>query len=210
MTEIYVFDGGSEPLPEAAARLLPPWRRERWERLRHEPARRESLCAGLLYAFALKKRGVSPDEPVTLLPAGKPVLAGRDDLYFSLSHSGRYAICAVSGAPVGADVQELRDVKPSMARRFHPRERDWLESRTEEEWLGCFFRLLTRKEAWVKAESAERMLSLSEADVIHGLPDRYFRDYVLPDGFRAAVCARSEEIGELIAVTRGELLAGSN
>lgn len=210
MTEVYVFDRGDAFLPELAALLLPKWRRERWEKLKNENARQESLAAGLLFAHAVERWGLSPWETdrVTVLPAGKPVLADRPDLWFSLSHSGRYALCAVSGAPVGADVQEMRKAKLTIARRFHPAERDWLSRRPGAEQQAALFRLWTRKEAWVKAVSADRVLSLSEADVIHRLPGLTFRDFTLSGGYAAAVCGAEEEICKPVFVSREELLSG--
>lgn len=205
MTEVYAFDRGEEILPEELLVFLPPWRRERTERLKHPPARQESLAAGLLLDHVMDRWGVSPWELVTTLPAGKPVFAGREDMWFSLSHSGRYALCAVSNLPVGADVQLMRPVNLSMARRLHPQERDWLSRQAEEEREDAFFRLWTRKEAWVKAVSEERMLSLSETDVIHRLPGLSFRDWVLPGGYRASVCAREAEIPEIILLTRDDI-----
>ncbi len=208
MTRVYLFCREGTPLPVSAASLLPSWRRERLERLRRPESRQESLSAGLLYAFALRAWGADPGREVTFLPAGKPILAGRQDAFFSLSHSGDYAMCAVSGRPVGADVQQERPVKLSLARRFHPREQEWLSRLPEQERQAAFFRLWTRKEAWIKAESGERALSLAEADVIHTLPGRYFRDYELPGGFHAAVCCGENDIAEPVTVGRQELLTG--
>ena len=208
MTELYVFDREGVTLPEAAAARLPVWRQEILDRLKNENARQESLCAGLLYAYAMECRGLPRDAAVERLPAGRPVLVGRDDVWFSLSHSGRYVLCAVSGRPIGADVQELRAARTSIARRFHPEERAWLESLPEKERNAALFRLWTRKEAWVKAVSGDRMLSLAEADVIHPLPGLRFRDYTLPGGYAAAVCAaEGEEIPLPEEVTLAALIA---
>ena len=206
MVKAYLFDrSGGEP-PESAAALLPPWRRERLARLRNGNARRESLCAGLLYAHALRAQGLDPAEPVALLPAGKPVFRDRADAYFSLSHSGRYVLCALSGAPVGADVQEIRRVRPSILKRFHPAERAYVESLPAEEWEEALFRLWTRKEAWVKTVSGEQMLSLAECDVLSPLPGLFFRDETLPGSCYAALCVSEEDIPPLIPVTVRELL----
>ena len=205
MTEVYVFDRGPEAIPEEMAVFLPPWRRERLERLKNAESRQESLSAGLLLGHVMDRWSISPWEPVAILPAGKPVFAGREDTWFSLSHSGRYAMCAVSHQEVGADVQRLRPVNLSMARRLHPEERDWLSRQHSEEREDAFFRLWTRKEAWVKAVSGERMLSLSETDVIHRLPELYFRDWILPGGYRASVCAREEKIPDIILLTRDDI-----
>ncbi len=206
MTALYCYDrAGGEPLPESALALLPPWRRERLERLRAPEARQESFCAGLLFALAMARHGVSPAAEVAFLPAGKPVLAGREDVFFSLSHSGRYVLCAVSGAAVGADVQQIRPVRGSIERWFHPAERERLAALPPEEREAALFRLWARKEAWVKAVSGDRMLSLSEADVLSPLPGWHFRDYTL-EGCAAAVCAEDEPPAAPLFLTREELL----
>ena len=193
MTELYALDRGDERLPETLAERLPPWRRRRFDKLRSDGARQESLWTGLLFAYAMERRGVDPGEPVRLLPAGKPVFAERTDVYFSLSHSGRYILCAVSGAPVGADVQTPRNTRLTVARRFCPAEQAWLSSLPEAERQAGLFRLWTRKEAWVKAVSGERTLALDEADVLRGVPGLTFRDYRLPGGVFAALCTAEDD-----------------
>jgi 4'-phosphopantetheinyl transferase len=145
MTEVYVFDRGLEPLDEALAALIPPWRRQRMGQLHNLAARQESLGAGLLYAYAMRRRGLSGDEPVAVLAAGKPVLARQTDVHFSLSHSGPWAMCAVSDKPVGVDVQQIKPVKLSIARRFHPQEQAWLLHQPMQAQQAAFFCLWTRK-----------------------------------------------------------------
>ncbi len=200
MTELYLFDRqNADVLPEKAADLLPAWRRERFDRLRRPEARQEALIAGLLYRRAMVRRGLDPEADVEMLPAGKPV---RSDVFFSLSHSGRYVLCAVSDGAVGSDVQECRAVRDTVERFFHPAERVHLA-----EHPGDFFRLWTRKEAWVKTVSGERMLSLAETDVLHPGPALHFRDYVLPGGYAAAVCGEEASLPEPILVARAELLS---
>lgn len=207
MTKLYAFDCEDEPLPEQLAVRLPAWRLERFERLKNAQARQESLSAGLLYAYAMRSNALDPEAPVTILPAGKPV---REDVYFSLSHSGRYALCAVGDGPVGADVQIQRPIRLSVSRRFHPDEQAWLARQPENERQEALFRLWTRKEAWVKAVSGQRMLTLSEADVLHPMPELYFRDYSLPGGYAAALCAADADLpNETQYITRRQLLAGT-
>ncbi len=210
MAAIYLFDRESGLVPDGAADLLPPWRRRLWEQRRNENSRYESLCAGLLYACAMRRSGEDPDAEVSFLAQGKPVLSGREDCFFSLSHSGRYVICAVGRRPLGADVQKIRPVNLSISRRFHPAEQAWLETLPESGRAEAFFRIWTRKEAWVKAVSAERVLSLDEADVISGPAGLHFRDYSLPGGYAASVCAEEEELPESPdEVSVGELLGGN-
>ena len=48
---------------------------------------------------------------------GKPFFEGREDINFSLSHSGDYVMCALSDEPVGADIQEIKQLSPQMIKR---------------------------------------------------------------------------------------------
>lgn len=207
MTNVYMLDRGEDILSPDLLEKLPPWRRERTEKLRNPAAGRESLAAGLLWTLAMVRWGIDPAEPVTVLPAGKPVFASRRDIWFSLSHSGQYAMCAVSTEPVGADVQQMRQVKLTIARRLHPGERAWLESVDPARQNGEFFRLWARKEAWVKAVSKGQMLSLSQTDVTADPPGWRFEDYTLSGDHRAAVCLREgEAVSPLTVLTTEELL----
>ena len=65
------------------------------------------LAAGGLLVCALAALGVAFDDSLLRVsPGGKPFLHGGP--YFSLSHSGDVAMCAVAARPVGCDVE--RDV----------------------------------------------------------------------------------------------------
>ena len=208
MTEVFVLKNGDEPMTEEQAELLPRWRRRRLERLRYAPAREASLGAGLLWRYVMERHGVQPEEPVRFLQAGKPVFAQRDDLHFSLSHSGPYAMCAISSDPIGVDVQQIKPIHMSVARRFHFRERDWLAEQPRDQQNHAFFRIWTRKEAWVKAVSQDQLLGLDQEDVMHGLDGWQFGEYDLGDEYVAAVCARqSEKLAEPTVLTTQDVVA---
>ncbi len=107
--QIRFFDAGtlSDParFADAYARVSAP-RRAKIDRLRPGASRRLSLAAGLLLADTLAENGVSglsaeeaEDEN------GKPCLPRCPELYFSLSHSGTWAMCAAADKPVGCDLQ---------------------------------------------------------------------------------------------------------
>ncbi len=207
MTEVFVLKNEITPPGEEGAHYLPRWRRRRMERLRYAPAREASLGAGLLWRYVMERHGVHPEEPVRFLQAGKPVFAEREDLHFSLSHSGPYAMCAISDRQIGADVQQIKPVHMSVARRFHFRERDWLAEQPHDEQNHAFFRIWARKEAWVKAVSKDQLLSLDEEDVIHGAEGWQFGEFWLDDEYLAAVCARQgEDIQPPVVLKKEDLL----
>ena len=59
---------------------------------------------------------------------GKPYFPGAPQYHFNLSHSGPFALCALSNRPVGVDIQVVRpDWSPKLVdRSCTPEERAWL------------------------------------------------------------------------------------
>ena len=90
-------------------------------------------------------------------PAGKPALVGLvDSLSFNLAHSGNWGVCAVVGrGEVGVDVETINPALnyANLARRFFSEtENQWLCACPEPRRLRCFYRIWTRKEAWLKGK----------------------------------------------------------
>ncbi|MCD8087870.1 MAG: 4'-phosphopantetheinyl transferase superfamily protein [Oscillospiraceae bacterium] len=210
MVKAYILNWSDALLPEYAALLLPAWRRERVAGLRRPAAQEESIWTGLLWRWAMEVNGFDPDMDISCLPAGKPVAAD-GTVFFSLSNSGPLVLCAIGNAPVGADVQQTRPVKLTIARRFHPEEQTWLTAQPETEQERAFFRLWTRKEAWVKAASNEEFLSLSQYNVIKSLPEWVFMDYNVivknvSSRCMAALCSRGEALPAALTQIEPEAL----
>ena len=60
--------------------------------------------------------GTDEDEiRITCDGSGKPLC---DGCYISLSHSGDYAVCAVSSFPIGVDIEKKRDVNPKLINKI--------------------------------------------------------------------------------------------
>ena len=59
---------------------------------------------------------------------GKPYFPGAPQYHFNLSHSGPFALCALSDRPVGVDIQVVRPAwSPKLVdRSCTPEERSWL------------------------------------------------------------------------------------
>ena len=86
---------------------------------------------------------------------GKPELVD-SAFHFNTSHSGDYAVFAITQAGrVGVDIEQLRremfEHEAIAQRHFAPGEQQQLSAVPEEERAAAFFRLWTRKEAFVKA-----------------------------------------------------------
>lgn len=109
---------------------------------------------------------------------GKPFLADQQApgrIYFNLSHSGNHAVIAVGYDRVlGVDVEQLRaiDDLDSLVDRFlSPYESSALRALPPSDRRAAFFRVWTRKEAFVKAEGSGLSFPLHAFDV-SVLPDQ--------------------------------------
>ncbi len=99
--------------------FLSKQRREQAERKGAPGARRETICSYALLRLALWERyGLAGAPEFTFGAHGKPFLKEEPSVFFSLSHSGDAVLCAVSDVPVGADLQEIRHVRLSAAKKF--------------------------------------------------------------------------------------------
>lgn len=103
---------------ETLLALLPPARRTRL--MRQPPEKHgEVLCAyGLLLALLRSRYGWQTLPPMETDARGKPFFPAYPGVCFSLSHTEGAAAAAVSGAPVGVDVQCLQPVRPSLMGRL--------------------------------------------------------------------------------------------
>lgn len=130
---------------------------EQAQRFRFDPDRERFLVAhGCLRLLLSGYLGVpASDITFSRTTHGKPFLQENSPLHFNLSHSGAWVLFAFSiQGPVGVDVEEVRPVKDSLgiARRFFSSEEfEQVRTAAEGKRDDCFFRIWTRKEAFVKA-----------------------------------------------------------
>lgn len=131
------------------------------------------------------------DEPLPLIyrygERGKPYFEDIP-LYFNLSHSGDYVLCAVSEREVGADIQRFQPVDAmKLAKRFFPEPECEALSRCEgtQERQELFFRLWARKEAYGKL-TGEGVVSVLDRDMRDA--DADWQEFLPPEGYAAAVC----------------------
>ena len=95
---------------------------------------------------------------------GKPRLSRprREDFFFNLSHSGRWALLAWTRAgEIGADIEKMRPGTEGLAERyFAPEEVAAVRALPAGEREAGFFRCWARKEAYLKALGSRRALPL--------------------------------------------------
>lgn len=127
--------------------VLPADRQETVQRRRSDADRARAAGAGWLLQYALLQEGITPEEQILeKTELGKPYLPAHPEVHFNLSHSGHWAVCAISRDPVGVDVELPRCSAKIAHRFFQPEELDGLELIPDQ-----LNRLWTAKEAFVKA-----------------------------------------------------------
>ncbi len=195
---------------EKICSLLPQSRKERVEMRAFEKDKVLAACAGYLLVHGLPLRGVDPYAArFACGEHGKPYIEG-SDVFFNLSHSGHFAVCAISDCPVGVDVQEVVRADERLMRRVcTQREYAYLSS-SELGATGEFFRLWTAKESAMKCLGCGLALSPAKIEITFGdgigaavngrESGLYFREYPLPGYGLTACCeenAFADEIKEV-------------
>ena len=172
-----------ERLFEAWLERVPQARRQKAVKPKNPKVRFESLAAGALLTVALADCAAGADD----LPSGaagllkpdkvsdlrilenehgRPYLPDLPDLHFSLSHSGDRVMCAVSGAPVGCDVEEAEETEADR-RRIRYVARCLTESERELALAdpSAFYRIWTLKESFVKMTGRGLAIPLSSFEI---------------------------------------------
>lgn len=162
---------------------------ERISRLNGDDKKRTLAGRILLCELVLRLYGRTEFD-VKISENGKPEL---DFCFFNISHSGKYAVCAVSDRPVGIDIEEMSD--------FKRRERYMLFSKEESDYVNAvqtperFYTLWTMKEAYIKAIGA----TLGDAEKVTFIKDgrlcAEFKGYLFTteyrDGYALTVCEKA-------------------
>jgi 4'-phosphopantetheinyl transferase len=81
---------------------------------------------------------------------GKPYVVGNEDVYFSVSHSGKYIAFIKDKYEVGIDIEEIKKFKTKVVGKFFTaEERDYL-SKIENNLNIEGYKIWTQKEAYLK------------------------------------------------------------
>ena len=131
--------------------LVSAERREKVQKLKNKIPARLSLAAGILLAFALEKCGLGDRrDDIKYQAHGKPYLE-YSDFYFSLSHSGEYAVCVYGDAPLGADIQKIKEKLPTHTKKILSEEEiTFLNAMSEQGRRTAFYQIWARKESLIK------------------------------------------------------------
>lgn len=126
-------------------------------------------------------------------PKGKPYIC-QVSWHYNLSHSGDLAALAISDAPVGIDVQQMRPYRDPLVKRFFAKEETAAYERLSSENIleresrtDLFYTLWCRKEAYGKLLGTGLTEDILRHDMLKDFPARLY-EYAGSPGYRVCVC----------------------
>lgn len=168
---IFAADISDLDITEIDISKLSQYRAGKIKSISNEKTKRESLGAELVLNYGVKKC-FDVDAPVNYRADERGKTYFMDiDAFFSLSHSGDYAVCAVSDKAVGVDIQKIKPVNMRLAERFFTA--DELAA-VKENPIEQFNRIWARKEAVSKAVGDGIQIGFVGIDVLN--------DYITHNG----------------------------
>lgn len=178
---------------------VPEFRRHKADNLRFVQDRALSIGAWALWMHVQEEKNLG------------------EDVVFNLSHSGKYVMCAYSdrlGEEVGCDLEEIKEYKDQVARRFYcPEEYAFIIGKDETERAKWFYRFWVLKESFLKATRRGMVLDTrsfriewneKEHPFLAVQPEAHPRRYIYTEyrreGVHAAmaVCSTDERIDGIL------------
>ncbi len=175
------------------------YRKTKLNSYKFEQDKKLCLLSTLLLDHALKKYGFEEKHMKYSTNAyGKPFFINAA-LYFSISHSGDYAMVVISDKQIGCDIQQIKEVNIKIADRFFsPAEQEYIKNTDD------FFKIWTLKESLIKAVGKGLAIPLN-AFTIEGLGNKepyceyegekyIFKEYNKINGYCISVCEKINSI----------------
>lgn len=137
-------------------------KQQRVDRFRFDDDKKRTVAGEMLARKAISEWCDVAPENITFGIKEHGKLYAKDfDVEFNISHSGDMVVCAVDNKPIGIDIEQIRPIDLSVAKRIctdeellylfghAPTDEDFKYT-TDIEILTRFFELWTAKEAYVK------------------------------------------------------------
>ena len=186
--------------------LLSDNRRRRVDSLKSKSDKKLSAGVEILLNYALMTNSFCEKgmmDKIIRRKNGKPCFSFSGAPHFSLSHSGDYAMCALSETEIGCDIEEIKasdKYDNAVAKRFFTnQEAEHISLLKSHHAQFCeFYRIWTKKESFLKLTGEGFARSLSSFSVplqqISTIIDRktyYFEDIPSPDGYISSAASES-------------------
>ena len=205
MIKVYLVSiGNLNPHDSIYSKLISKERLEKSRRYLKEKDKALSIAAELILNYAIKENYPEIKCPMKFEknPYGKIFIKEFPEINFNISHSGDYAVCALSEADVGIDIEKIRPISIDIAERFFTeKEYKFIMNKPQAQRLSCFYRLWVLKESYMKARGLGFNLPLKDFCINFdkaitvfeqgGFKDCSFYEFNI-DCYKLAVCKLSK------------------
>ncbi|MBR4857732.1 MAG: 4'-phosphopantetheinyl transferase superfamily protein [Clostridia bacterium] len=168
-------------------------------KMQSEKKRKLRIAADMLCRKGISEFCGIPENEIAIrrTPLGKPYAEGLP-VHFSISHSGDYAVCAVSGSEIGIDIEKIRTV--------HPRAHEKFCTESEARYINGdengFFKIWTLKEAYFKCigtglgtDIKDVSFEISGEEISCSEKGCEFSFFPLDENYICSVCKKTELFG---------------
>lgn len=171
----------------------------------HVTKKHSRAQAAVCAAHFCRREGIAlPSAAMEATPAGKPFFSCRPPLDFSISHSGKYWLCAFSHQPIGVDIEQKKEVQHhAIAARFYsPEEQGYVAARGQE----GFFDIWVAKESYTKLLGLGLSMPFSSFSTVEGgalrqeLAGCRLTSFFLADGYASCLCSKEETVMSFICI----------
>lgn len=162
MIKVFAMNvSGLDVSDERLLRQMSAKRLEKINRLKPVNSKKQSMGAELLLKHALNS-----NVPVKWeTDENGKLYVSECKFYVNLSHSGDYAVCAVSDCEVGVDVERVKTADIALAKRFFTAEEyDYIKNSAMPD--DAFFETWVKKESFVKAVGKGLAIPLSSFSIL--------------------------------------------
>ena len=151
----------------------------------------QTACAQQILAEALKREYQMSALPrIEKTESGKPYFADYPEIQFNYSHCRTMAVCVLSSARTGIDIETIRPFHERTARRFCcDREWNWLKGQEDQDL--AWIRIWTLKEAYLKYTGTGIRTDLKQLDILDVLESRTEQKAIWDHGKQVSLYAES-------------------
>lgn len=172
---------------------------DQWAKLCNTEERAETICGRLLLLYGLleQKKEQELFSANTLTEAyyklkeqlvygahGKPAFWGSSASHFNISHSGKYAVCALSEVPCGIDIQEKKELKNRRIFEKILSTKEQSEALLSTDKTTVFYKYWTRKESFLKLTGQGITVDLREIS-----KPVWYEDFTLKEAYAGCISA---------------------
>ncbi len=157
--------------------------------------REDSLrCIAAAFLVNTVLFGGAPAPPPLFGKYKKPRYEGKPE--FNLSHAGDYAVLATSPAPVGVDIEQIREEDILSLGKGFLTEPEYLLLEQAGDKCALFFDLWTRKESYLKMLGAGLQLNPKTVQVLPPPAGCHFFTPTFFEGYAASACSADSHCDE--------------